>query len=69
LRTCRSCEMWPSRTSSPEGEHGLTSALQRTRPLLRLWMNLKVLVWGLAAEGGRYCDTRSQVVLLNVNRM
>jgi hypothetical protein len=25
--------------------------LQRTRPLLRFWVKLKVFVWGLAAEG------------------
>jgi len=28
-------------------------ALQRSRPLLRFWQKLKVLVWGLAAEGKR----------------
>jgi hypothetical protein len=44
------------------------NAVQRTRPLLRFGVILNVLGWGLAAEGGRCCDTKSQVVLLNVIR-
>jgi len=43
-------------------------ALQRTRPLLRFLPNMKSSGWGPAAEGGRYCDTRSQVVLLHMAR-
>ena len=27
-----------------------------------------VTVWAAAGDGERYCDTKSQVVLLNVNR-
>jgi hypothetical protein len=32
----------------------------------RMLPNLKSLGWAAARDGGRYCDTKSQVVLLNV---
>ena len=44
-------------------------ALHVTAARLRMLLNLKSPVWAAARDGGRYCDTRSQVVLLNVNRM
>ena len=39
-----------------------------TAARLRFWVNLKSIVWAAAGDWRRYCDTRSQVVLLNVNR-
>jgi len=39
-----------------------------TAARLRMLLNVKGSVWAAARDGGRYCDTRSQVVLLNVKR-
>lgn len=42
----------------PLGLHCLTSALQRTRPLLRFLLKPKVYGQGLAAEAGRSASSR-----------
>ena len=39
-----------------------------TAARVRIGMNVKVYVWAAARDGGRYCDTKSQVVLLNAAR-
>ena len=39
-----------------------------TAARVRFGMNVKVYILAAARDGERYCDTRSQVVLLNVNR-
>jgi len=47
---------------------GVHNAVLVTAALLRFLLNPKGLGWAAARDGRRYCDTRSQVVLLNVNR-
>jgi len=44
------------------------STRNRIAARLRFGMNMKGLVRAAARDGGRYCDTRSQVVLLDVAR-
>jgi len=39
-----------------------------TAARLRMLLNLKRPVWAAARDGERYCDTKSQVVLLNVKK-
>ncbi|HEV8713371.1 MAG TPA: hypothetical protein VGX03_11140 [Candidatus Binatia bacterium] len=44
------------------------SALRRIAARLRFLLNPNGHDWAARGELGRYCDTRSQVVLLNVTR-
>jgi hypothetical protein len=42
---------------------------QVTAARLRIGLNVQGYVWAAARDGKRYCDTKSQVVLLNITRM
>jgi hypothetical protein len=47
---------------------GVHQAVHVTAARLRMLLNVNGLVWVAARDGGRYCDTRLRIVLLNVNR-
>ncbi len=48
---------------------GVHHTVHVTAARLRFLLNVQGYVRAAARDGRRYCDTRSQVVLLNVNRM
>jgi len=47
---------------------GVHHTVHVTAARLRFLLNVKGLIWAAARDGGRYCDTRSQVVLLHMAR-
>jgi len=53
LRLLECCQWAEVVKGKEQGKQCLTKALQRTWPLLRFRINMKILVWGLAVEGGR----------------